>query len=281
MNMNMKLQRRRTIDGELVVGWLNAFNVISKLSPRRKRKIFLVGLPKTGTTSVSYCLQKAGVRTEHFPYLLVNYLDGELVLNERDLENYDAASDLPVTASLSTLKELHPDAYFICTYRDKQRWLHSCRRHPWPLEILLHADLVGSVSCLSAHGSVFRSMMNNIDKLRLMHERVLGSAVFVEEVFAAHYDMHVAQVQQLLGGCDNYLPLNVADGVDAKEKLGELLGLDLQGPFERKDCFYTWFFKKITQIAGWERINRIRAEYRDLYLRGLMPESRRGLPVGR
>ncbi|MBD3391457.1 MAG: hypothetical protein GF418_05360 [Chitinivibrionales bacterium] len=261
----MKLQRRRTIEGDLVVGWLSFFDVWARLAPRKDKKIFIIGLPKTATTSAHFALQKAGFKAEHFPYRLVNYHNGDLVLNRKDLDYHDVVSDLPVAASVETLVRLYPDAYFVYTNRDKQKWLDSCRRHPWPLECILHADLARKVGRYSDSLVVFRALMNNIQKLKLLHEKVLGSSIFIPEVFSAHYDAYDQKIRRLFKG-RRFIELNIADGVDTKERLGEFLDLDMAGSFEHKDCFYTWFFKKLADRAGWDRILGIRREYRERYL---------------
>ncbi|MBD3420093.1 MAG: hypothetical protein GF398_08260 [Chitinivibrionales bacterium] len=105
-------------------------------------------------------------------------------------------------------------------------------------------------------------------KLQLTHERVLGSSVYVPEAFSLAYDRHHKLVNETFRGHPNFIELNIADGIDTKEKLGAFLSLPMAGTFERKDCFYTWCFKIIASICGWERINAVRAEHRELYVRG-------------
>ncbi len=265
----MKLQRERTIEGELVVGWLSFFDVSARMRRRKQRKVFVIGLPKTGTTSAHHALLQAGYKSEHFPYRLVNYAEGELVFNDRDLHNHDAVSDLPVAASLHTLRRLYPDALYVYTTRDIQRWLDSCRRHPWPLEVIRHAELDRLAETHARAHAVVRSVRDNFVKLRLLHERVLGSSVFVPEAFAASYQRYDERVRRMFAGADNFLELNIADGRDSREALGDFLGLRIHGPFERKDCFYTWFFKKLTEVVGWSKIERIREIERERYLRDI------------
>jgi hypothetical protein len=284
----MKLQRERTIEGELVVGWLSHFDLAARLRRRKERKVFVIGLPKTGTTSVHHALQRVGYKSEHFPYRLVNYAGGELVLNDSDLLNHDAVSDLPVVAGLETLLELYPDALYVYTTREKERWLDSCRRHPWPLEVIRHAGLDRLAEMHARAHAYIRSIRDNFIKLRLMHERVLGSSVYVPEAFAAAYERHDKRVRRMFAGKRNLLELNIADARDRKEVLGEFLGVSMRGPFERKDCFYTWFFKKLTEIAGWGRIERMRALERERFVRaalsrpaGHIPLPHRRLPVKR
>jgi hypothetical protein len=274
----MKLQKKSIIEGDLVVGWLSLFDIRARLSKRRRRKVFVIGLPKSATTSVHYALHKAGLKSEHFPFRLVNYEDGDLVFNNKDLENHDAVSDLPVAASLEKLVELYPDALFIYTKRDKQKWLDSCRRHPWPIELILHANLVTKISRISIFNGLRRALMNNVYKLKMLHEKVLGASVFVPEVFERYYDAYDSRVKRLFDGRSNLVEINIADGVHSKERLGNALGIPLEGPFEHKDCFYTWFFKRLAKTVGWNRILRIRQRYRGIHLSDENPPPLQALP---
>ncbi len=249
--------------GDWAMGWITFFDLRFPWIKKRNKKIFCIGLPKTGTTSVHYALRKAGFKAEHFPYMLVNNEKGELVLNAGDLGNHDAVSDLPVAVMLDELVKLYPDAYFIYTYRNKKKWLDSCRRHPWPLELLEYIEAEGLMQKGKRGSRIIRSVLNNIEKLRMMHERVLGASVYIEEAYSEAFDDYEKKVEELLGGKSNLLKLNIADRVDTKEKLGEFLGVKMSGPFEKKDCFYTWFFKKLAnKFKSWNGISKIRDKYR-------------------
>ncbi len=253
---------------DMVIGWFGFFNIKSRIVKRKDRKVFFIGLPKTATTSATYTLEQAKYRSEHFPYLLVNYKDGRLFYNSKDLKRHDAVSDLPVSASLENIVQEYPDALYIYTYRDKQKWLNSCERHPWPLEILHYPDIVKYLQKNSKNNKLFSILLNNCKKLELMHEKVLGSSIFVPEIFSDYHDRYEKKVMNLLSRRKNFLKLNIADRVDDKTKLGDFLNLDINGSFEKKDCFYTFLFKKLAEIFGWDRIREIREEQRKRYLSG-------------
>lgn len=256
------LWKKKVSEGDLVLGWITFFDFRLPWVKNRNKKIFCIGLPKTGTTSVHHTLYKAGYKTEHFPYMLVNNEKGKLVFNPSDIGNHDAISDLPVVAMLDELVKLYPDAYFIYTYRNKEKWLDSCRRHPWPMELLEYIEAEGLMQKGKRGSKIISSVLNNIEKLRMMHERVLGSSIYDREAYSAAYDVYEKKVNKLLEGKPNFLRLNIADRKDTKEKLGRFLGVEMKGPFEKKDCFYTWFFKKLTGLQGWKRILEIRKRHK-------------------
>ncbi|MBD3420090.1 MAG: hypothetical protein GF398_08245 [Chitinivibrionales bacterium] len=59
----MKQQKNRKIEGgELVVGWLGFIDLFARIRPRKRKKAFVIGLPKTGTTSVHFALHKAELK---------------------------------------------------------------------------------------------------------------------------------------------------------------------------------------------------------------------------
>jgi hypothetical protein len=80
------------------------------------RKVFGIGLSKTGTTSLSAALAILGYRSKHFP-------------KDEDFAHYDAFSDITVAMKFKTLDRFFPGSQFIYTVRDEPSWLASCARH--------------------------------------------------------------------------------------------------------------------------------------------------------
>lgn len=58
-------------------------------------KVFGIGLSRTGTTSLDAALELLGYRVRHFPSL--SLLLGRLGIKNRELRQYDALTDRPVT----------------------------------------------------------------------------------------------------------------------------------------------------------------------------------------
>ena len=88
------------------------------------KKIFGVGLSKTGTTSLARALDLIGFSTVHYPR-------PELLLRGdfRIIDEHDAAMDTPVASVFPLLDRAYPQSRFILTLRDPESWVGSMERH--------------------------------------------------------------------------------------------------------------------------------------------------------
>lgn len=119
------------------------------------RKIFCIGLSRTGTVSICEALEVLGYHTLHFSlglFVNQNIIKNNLHFNPRQklgpyknwqrkrelnylnttfdkstLENYDAFGDLPIPLFYKELDQKFPNSKFIYTYRDEQKWLKSMK----------------------------------------------------------------------------------------------------------------------------------------------------------
>ena len=80
-------------------------------------KIFGIGLPKTGTSSLHAALEILGYRSVHYP------------VTRSEIESHDAANDISVACRFEQLDKLYPGSKFILTVRDLNKWLQSCEHH--------------------------------------------------------------------------------------------------------------------------------------------------------
>jgi hypothetical protein len=102
-------------------------------SPIEKRKVFGVGLNKTGTTSLEAALNLLGIRTVHYPFKRATY--DELTSGSYRLsimETFQAAVDTSVAPFYPQLDREYPGSRFILTQRDPESWLRSIECH-WPV----------------------------------------------------------------------------------------------------------------------------------------------------
>lgn len=81
------------------------------------KKIFGIGLSRTGTHSLASALNAVGVQCIHWPLSLL------------EIEKYPASCDISVSARFMQLDKLYPASKFILTTRDIETWLQSCQRH--------------------------------------------------------------------------------------------------------------------------------------------------------
>lgn len=80
------------------------------------QKIFCIGLSKTGTTTICKALEIIGYKSAHF-------------IKVEDFHKYDVVGDSPVPILYKALDLEYPNAKFILTKRDKDKWLKSFLKH--------------------------------------------------------------------------------------------------------------------------------------------------------
>ncbi|KAI7229606.1 hypothetical protein KC330_g7362 [Hortaea werneckii] len=114
---------------------LMAANWIAQPPSTLRPKVFVIGLSKTGTTSIGDALALLGykrlgwkdIRSRHLVHTWANGDYGALIDQTRF---YDAFEDLPWPRMFREMAELYPDSKFILSLRtDEQVWLESMRRH--------------------------------------------------------------------------------------------------------------------------------------------------------
>lgn len=86
-------------------------------------KVFCIGLPKTGTTSIYQALEQLGYSSVRYSFIDKDNVT-KLVLYD-DLKRYDAAGDIQVSANYQRLDVDYPGFKFILTVRELEVWLRS------------------------------------------------------------------------------------------------------------------------------------------------------------
>jgi hypothetical protein len=104
-------------------------------SPLLRPKIFVIGLSKTGTTSIGDALEKLGYRRLGWTHvrsrvMVHTWINGDRTTNLELTHLYDAFEDLPWPIMYRKMAETYPDAKFILSRRrDEATWLRSMRVH--------------------------------------------------------------------------------------------------------------------------------------------------------
>jgi hypothetical protein len=116
--------------GEVLPGWQLRFASLARrlnapgFPDRTQRRVFGIGLSKTGTTSLAEALTTLGYDTAQFRNPYTN-----TILDERDADLFDAMNDGPVAARYDMLFDRYPNAVFILTERSAADWQDSVLRH--------------------------------------------------------------------------------------------------------------------------------------------------------
>ena len=127
----------------------------------RKQKVFVVGFHKTGTSSMGKALQILGYKVcgllkEGFDFEQSEKDPREYILEKGKplLNKYEAFQDTPWFLFYEELYEMYPDAYFILTIRNSEKWLKSLQKHfkdkAWPY----HEWIYGTLDSLN-NGEVY------------------------------------------------------------------------------------------------------------------------------
>jgi hypothetical protein len=180
------------------------------------RKVFGVGLSRTGTTSLTRALELLGYRAVHFPADLVTQTEASAFLMAPAselrlslLDSVDAVTDTPIAATYRALDRAYPGSAFVLTIRDCESWLRSCENY-W--ESLLARLYDGGL---------------NAPYVRLINKHVYGTDRFDPEKFTAVSRHHQAQVHAHFDGRqDDLLTLDICRGEGWRE-LCAFLGVDV------------------------------------------------------
>lgn len=163
-----------------------------------KTKIFGIGLPRTGTTSLALALKSYGIQTIHFPFGLYDHgLDAHIA------EQYTAFVDTPVPMLYKQLDQRWPGSKFILTTRDRKEWLQSMK---W----------------LRTEG---RKIWQPDPKREEYKQAFYGTNSFDRELLAATYDRHHRDVHRHFEGRErDILTIDITESQDT-HRLVDFLGL--------------------------------------------------------
>lgn len=134
-------------------------------------KVFGIGLPKTGTTSLYAALYYLGYRAGTYRHMarlgMGEWFHGDFTKDY--FQDYDALTDLPLPVFYKGLYARYPGSKFILTVRPISTWLQSCKRQfsiPSPHEFsrkgrvaIFGAELPDENLLLQAYNSHYESVL--------------------------------------------------------------------------------------------------------------------------
>ncbi len=80
----------------------------------KNKKIFGIGLSRTGTKSCYQLMSIFGFSAVHYPSSF------------EDIDKHIFSNDSPVSARFEKLDSLYPNSFFIYSVRDMEQWIRSC-----------------------------------------------------------------------------------------------------------------------------------------------------------
>jgi hypothetical protein len=187
---------------------------------RAGEKVFGVGLPRTGTTSLAMATLELGLKTSHACF------------DDALFDRGEAFFDTPVYADYQLLDSRYPGSKFILTGRDPRAWFASFARS------------------LGGYHQRLRAMRNlGADHLvdRRCYAQVFGLGELAEEAFVARYHEHHRRVREhFRDRPGDLLILDLTTVPDPWEGLCRFLGLPRPPtPFPRLNVRAIDFWKEI------------------------------------
>lgn len=180
-------------------------------------KVFGVGLPRTGTTSLTAALDRLGFRPAlHNP------------VGHAEIALCGSATDLTIAWRFDRLARLWPDARFVYTNRPLKPWLASSERHftgSWP-EL---RDLGYDRPEVAHHWAYHEAMLG-----------MFGTLEFARDDWEYTWRTHAERVRHVFAECPwRLLWTDLTDGRPDAEKWTELanfLGVEApDGPFPHEN----------------------------------------------
>lgn len=128
-------------------------------------KIFVIGFQKTGTTSLEDALRYLGFTVYGGDKNLQKFNNSEdlKVYIEHVLEKWDCVQDMPWPIYYKELHEIYPNAKFILTYRETDKWIKSVVRYFGSIRIPMMRKIY-KVPCAEGHENIYRIVYEKHNK---------------------------------------------------------------------------------------------------------------------
>ncbi|MDD2661187.1 MAG: hypothetical protein PHY54_16160 [Methylococcales bacterium] len=178
-------------------------NLFSHKTREFPSKVFCIGWPKTGTTSLTEALRMLGIFSWHFaPWVIgCRSFDSDisnLRMNLSSIAAYTSVSDVPVCVLFRELDQAFPDSKFILTTRREDNWLESA---------------------ISQHGGLGQQRL-----VDAVSRWAYGTDQLDRQLFLNRYRQHHQQVFEYFKGRSDLLVIDISED-NQWSKLCDFLGL--------------------------------------------------------
>lgn len=147
-------------------------NITSKSESIPRPKVFIIGLSKTGTTSLGDALELLSYRRTGWEdirsrFLFRAYTRGDITFLMDHTFDSDAFEDLPWSLVYREMASLYPDAKFILTLRKSEdAWLKSIKRHTKDRKWDGHKIVYGGEEATGNEGAYLDAYRNHTESVR-------------------------------------------------------------------------------------------------------------------
>ena len=186
-------------------------------------KIFIIGLPRTGTTSLCAAMLDMGYKVAHTAYTMAA------------IEQADVIADTPAFVDYPFFEQRYPGAKFIYLQRDIEQWLPSIKQLLLRMKKNINNDAGGFNPVLKR---CFKSVFSPFEQPHISNDDHLSRCYFA----------HQQQVQRYFQQQPHkLLTIHISD-IDAPAKLQQFLGHQAQAvPFPH--------LNQGQSIIGWNKID--------------------------
>jgi hypothetical protein len=196
-------------------------------------KIFIIGLPRTGTTSICVALLQLGLKVAHTAY------------TKRAFELADAIADAPCFSDYAQLDQLFPGAKFVYLQRAPDLWVPSMQRLLTKMLPQLH-DPLGYL-----HPLLKRSMKQSF--------ALETYASPLQEDHLIHcYQRHQQQVNEYFTHRDDLLELDISQAGSLR-RLIDFLGMEGKSNTTADDFPHLNIGKQVDSWKAFKHPNKINA----------------------
>lgn len=151
---------------------------------KRKRKVFVIGFHKTGTSTLGKALQILGYTVcgslkEAYDYDLNKDVKSYILEKAKPLlSTYDSFQDTPWFLIYKELYQLYPDAYFILTKRSEERWIKSVQKHFGTHQFKFHDYIYGTTDTINDENIYLKRYQNHNLEVELFFEGKSNFLIF-------------------------------------------------------------------------------------------------------
>lgn len=163
-------------------------------------KVFIIGLPRTGTTSISVALLEMGLSVAHTAF------------TKKAFEMADAVTDAPCFSDYMHLDSIFPHAKFIYLTREMAKWVPS---------------IIMLLEKMAPHLDPKTGKFNPILK-RSFHHTFPGTLPLTENELIDCYTRHEQAVLSYFEGRDDFLSIDISKQGSLLE-MKMFLGIEAQG----------------------------------------------------